>query len=126
MRADTFASVESTVQHYFDLMYDCNIDRFDEVFHPTAQLHGVMKGALVVWPAATYREILAQRRSPKASQAHRQEEILLLDAVGDDQALAKVRVRINDRVFVDHLCLLRVDGHWRVTSKTFHLEQEAA
>ncbi len=125
MRTGTIATVESAIQRYFDLMYDCEIDGFDEVFHPTAQLHGVMAGALTVWPAAAYREILAQRRSPKELQARRQEEILLLDTVGQDQALAKVRVRINDKLFADHLCFLRVDGHWRVTSKTFHLEQDA-
>ena len=125
MRAETFASVEPTVQRYFDRMYDCNIDRFDEGSHPTARLRGVMGGALIVWPAATHRGILAQRRSPKASQADRQEEILLLDAVGDDPALAKVRARIDVKVFVDHLCLLQADSHWRATSKTFHLKQES-
>ncbi|ROZ76461.1 nuclear transport factor 2 family protein [Ramlibacter sp. WS9] len=126
MRTDTTATVESAIQRYFDLMYDCEVGRFDEVFHPTAQLHGVMAGALTVWPAAAYREILAQRRSPKELQARRQEEVLLLDTVGEDQALAKVRVRINEKLFVDHLCFLRVEGCWRITSKTFHLEQEAA
>lgn len=124
MRSITVTGVESAIQRYFDLMYDCDIDRFHEVFHPTAQLHGVMEKTLTAWPAATYRDILAQRSSPKENHAHRQDEILMLDAVGEDQALVKVRVRINNKVFVDHLCLLRVDDRRFITSKTFHLEQE--
>lgn len=126
MRTMTSTGVTAAIQRYFDLMYDCDVERFHDVFHPTAQLHGVMENTLTVWPAATYRDILAQRVSPKENQAPRQDEILLYDAVGEDQALVKVRVRINNKVFVDHLCLLRVEGRWCITSKTFHLERQTA
>lgn len=117
------AELQSAVQRYFDLMYDCDVSRFDQVFHPTAQLHGVDEATLTVWPAQTYRDILAKRVPPAEMKAPRHEEVLLLDPVGDRQALVKVRVRIHDKVFVDHLCFLKIDGAWRITSKTFHHER---
>lgn len=116
------AGVHSAVERYFDLMYDCDVSRFDEVFHPTAQLHGVIDGALTVWPAPVYRDILSSRRAPSKVNAPREDEILLLDTASSRQAMAKVRVRIHDRVFVDHLCLMQIDGAWRITAKAFHLE----
>jgi hypothetical protein len=116
----------STIQRYFDLMYDCDVSRFDEVFHPTAQLHGVVAGKLTFWPAQTYREVLASRTPPSRANAPRFEKVLMQDMASDDQALVKVRVLIHDREFVDHLCLLRIDGDWRITAKTFHLDREGA
>jgi len=126
MTTATPADLESAVRRYFDLMYDCDVQHFDEVFHPTAQLHGMIGGQLTVWPNSAYREVLANRIPPCAARAPREEEILLVDAVGDDQALVKVRVRIHDKVFVDHLSLLRTGGSWRITAKTFHLERVAS
>lgn len=118
--------VQAAIQRYFDLMYDCDVSRFHEVFHPTAQLHGVIDGQLTVWPASTYREILSARVPPRQAGAPRAEEILLHDEASDSQAMVKVRVQIHDRVFIDHLCLLKIDGGWRITSKTFHLQRNGA
>ena len=110
------------VQRYLDLMYDNDVSKFDQVFRPTAQLHGHRGDELVMWPAATYREVLASRASPKSLKAAREEEVLLMDFTSATQALVKVRVRINGAVFVDYLTFHAVDGDWRITSKGFHNE----
>ncbi len=62
--------------------------------------------------------------APNKIGAPREETVLLLDVISDHQAMAKVRVRIHDRVFLDHLCWLKIEGTWRITSKTFHLEHD--
>lgn len=62
---DAFRGLSDAVQRYFDLLYDCDLSRFDRVFCPTAQLHGLRDGSLTMWPAATYREVLAGRPSPR-------------------------------------------------------------
>lgn len=111
------------VQRYFDLMYDSDVTRFDRVFRASAQLHGFRAGEMTMWPAATFKEIIAGRPSPKSQNAPRQEEILLVDFASTDQALAKVRVRINAVVFVDYLTYHRIDGDWLITSKAFHVER---
>ena len=114
------------VQRYFDLMYDCDVSRFDQVFHPTAQLHGVRGGSLTMWPAAKYREILSKREAPKTAGAPREEQILMIDFTSPNQALAKVRVRIHQNVFVDYLTFLKIDGEWKITAKAFHVEGSSA
>jgi hypothetical protein len=110
------------VQLYLDLMYDGDVGKFDRVFCPTSQLHGFRDGEMTCWPAAQYREVLAGRKSPKAQGAAREEEVLLLDFASPTQALAKVRVRINDMVFVDYLSYHRIGDAWLVTSKAYHRE----
>ncbi|TWT02697.1 nuclear transport factor 2 family protein [Reyranella sp. CPCC 100927] len=111
------------VQRYLDLMYDCDVARFERVFCTTAQLHGFRDGQMTCWPAAQYKEILAARQSPQSLDAPREEQILLLDLASSGQALAKVRVRINQSVFVDYLTYHKIDGAWLITAKGYHLER---
>jgi Putative lumazine-binding len=112
----------AAVQLYLDLMYDCDVTKFDKVFYRSAQLHGFRGGEMTCWPVAEYKQILAERTSPKAQGSVREEQILLMDVASPTQALAKVRVRINDMVFVDYLTYHKVDGAWIITSKAYHLE----
>jgi hypothetical protein len=118
------SGLTDAVQRYFDLMYDSDVARFDRVFRSSAQLHGFRDGQMTTWPAATFKEIIAGRPSPKSQDAPRQEEILLVDFASTDQALVKVRVRINALVFVDYLTYHRIEGDWLITSKAFHVERQ--
>jgi hypothetical protein len=111
-----------TIERYFDLMYDCDLTKFDDVFLPSASLNGLRDGSLVVWPVAQYRDILAKRQSPQSLGAPRRQEILQIDFAGPDQAVAKVRVMINKNSFVDHLTLINVDSGWRIAFKAYTLE----
>jgi hypothetical protein len=115
-------SLMRAVQRYLDLMYDIDLSKFDAVFRPTVQLHGLRDGQLVFWPAHQYRDVLTKRPSPKSLGSPREEEVLLIDFASVDQALVKVRVRVNSAMFVDHLTWHHVDGDWRITSKGWHNE----
>lgn len=114
------------VQRYFDLMYDCDVSNFARVFRPTSQLHGFRDGEMTVWDAATYKDILSKRQSPKSQNAPREEEILLIDFASATQALVKLRVRIGATRFVDYLTFHRFGEHWLITSKAYHVEAASA
>jgi hypothetical protein len=116
------AALIEAVQGYFDLMYDCDTARFDQVFLSTVHLHGFRDGQMMAWSAQTYRDILDRRQSPKSMGASRADEILLIDFASPTQAMTKVCVRIAAMVFVDHLTWHFIDGRWLITSKGFHLE----
>jgi Putative lumazine-binding len=103
-------------------MYDCDTSHFDEVFRPTAHLHGFRDGEMKAWSMDVYRDILNHRQSPRSLNAPRKDEILLVDFASPIMALVKVRVRIAALVFVDFLTWHCEDGQWRITSKGFHLE----
>ncbi|MCW0235428.1 MAG: nuclear transport factor 2 family protein [Ferrovibrio sp.] len=117
------AALTQAVQRYFDLMYDGDVADFDAVFHTSAQLHGFRAGGLITAiPAAAYRDMLSGTPSPRSQGAPRQQEILLLDIAAADQALAKVRVRINAILYLDYLCYHCIDQRWLITAKSFHVE----
>src|SRR4051812_22555041 len=107
------------VHKYFDLMYDCDVSRFEEVFRSTAQLHGFRDGQLTMWPAQQYKDVLSNRQSPKSQTAPRADEILLIDFASDAQAIVKVRVRIGATRFIDHLSYHREGERWLITSKAY-------
>jgi hypothetical protein len=119
---ERFSSLVDATHRYFDLMYDCDVSRFDQVFAPSVQLHGYRDGQLVVWPAQTYKDILKKRQSPRSLNAPRLNEILAMDFVSTTMAFTKVRVRIVTMVFLDYLTWHYVGGKWLITSKGFHVE----
>jgi Putative lumazine-binding len=115
-------SLRAALERYLELMYECDVSRFDDVFAPTVQLHGFRNGIMQCWPAAVYRDILAKRQSPKSLSARREDALLLLDFASSTQALIKVRIRMATMLFIDYLTWHRLEGRWLITSKGFHLE----
>jgi len=122
MSRSVMRELTEAVQLYLDLMYDCDVAKFERVFCSTSQLHGFRDGQMTRWSAAQYKEVLAARQSPKSLGAPREEKILLLDLASPGQAFAKVQVRINQSVFVDYLTYHKIDGAWLITSKGYQLE----
>jgi hypothetical protein len=116
-------SLLAAVERYFDLMFDGDVSRFDEVFAPSAQLHGLRDGNLRLLTAQEFKNALATGPSPKSKNAPRLQQLLLLDFASSTQALAKVRVRIDTLQYLDYLAYHRIDGAWRITAKSFHIEQ---
>ena len=119
----THKSLIATVEQYFDTMFDSDVGRFDQVFAPSAQLHGLRDGNLRILPAAEYRTLLASSSSPKSKNAPRHQEILLVDFASPCQALVKVRVRVDAILYLDYLSFHLIDGAWRITAKSFHIER---
>jgi hypothetical protein len=109
------------IRKYFDLMYDCDIANFADVFSPAAQLHGYRDGTMVCWPAAEYKAILKARQSPLSLGSPRQDSILLTDIASPSHAFAKVEVRIHAGIYHDYLTFHKIDGRWLITSKGYHL-----
>lgn len=118
-----YQSLVAVVDQYFETMFDYDTGRFDQVFAPTAQLHGLRDGKLRVLPVPEYRKVLTSTASPHSKGAPRQQEILSIDFAAPVQAVVKVRVRIDTLLYVDYLCFHRIDGAWRVTAKSFHVER---
>jgi hypothetical protein len=119
---ESVGALREALHRYFDLMYDCDLSNFDNIFAPTVQLHGFRDGTMQCWSAGVYRDILANRTSPKSLGAQRDDALLLLDFASATQALTKVRVRIASMHFIDYLTWHRQGGRWLVTSKGFHLD----
>ena len=116
-------SLLDAVERYFDLMFDSEVSRFDQVFAPSAQLHGLRDGNLRLLPAQEYKRALASGPSPKSRNAPRQQEILLIDFASPTQAVVKVRVRVDTVLYLDYLSYHCINSAWLITAKSFHVER---
>src|SRR2546421_5167813 len=116
----TYLSLFGAVEGYFDLMFDSDVSRFEQVFASTALLHGLRDDNLRALPAQDYKKQLAAGPSPKAKNAPRLQEILLVDFASPTQAMVNVRVRIDTVQYVDYLSFHRIKGAWTITAKSFH------
>jgi Putative lumazine-binding len=116
-------SLLDAVDRYLDLMFDGDVSRFDDVFAPTAQLHGLRDGNLRRLSAQEFKDALAAGPSAKSKNAPRLQELLLVDFASPTQALVKVRVRMDATQYLDDLSYHCIDGAWRITAKSFHIEQ---
>ena len=114
-------AIASAINGYFDLMYDADDSRFPEVFHDACLVHGMRDGKLAAWSASEFRAMMRGRSSPAAMKSPREQEILSIEQTAPELATAKVRVRIGQTGFMDHLIFHRIDGKWLVTSKAFHV-----
>jgi hypothetical protein len=118
----TCHSLLDAVDRYFDLMFDSDVSRFEQVFASSAQLHGLRDGNLRLLSTQDYKSLLASGPSPKSKNAPRQQEILLVDFASPAQAVVKVRVRVDTMLYLDYLSYHCIDGAWLITAKSFHVE----
>lgn len=120
-------AIQATLQTYFDVMYDCDMVKFDEVFHPACSLFTADGASLVVKPYANYRAEMQGRTPPRSrGQSRAHETIVKIDMLSPDIALAQVRVQIHEKLFIDNLNLVQVAGRWMVVAKIYHYAGPAA
>lgn len=112
--------VTKALQDYFDTMYDCDLDRFDRIFHPCSSLFTSVEGVMVLRPFVQYRTEMSKRKTPKSVGQPRVDEILALSLLSSEIAFAQVKVRILDKIFVDNLNLLRIGKDWMIVAKIYH------
>jgi hypothetical protein len=116
-------AITSAANRYFDLMYESDDTKFPEVFHDACIVHGLRNGTLTVWSASEFRDVMRNRPSPASLEAPRDQDILSIEHTAPDLSVAKVRVRIGQTCFIDHLIFHRIDANWLITSKAFHVAQ---
>src|SRR3954465_7402174 len=104
-------------------MFDSDVARFDQVFAKSAQLHGLREAKVRLLTSDEYKALLEANPSPKATNATRRQEILMVDFASPTQAIAKVRVRVGAIQYLDYLSYHRIDEIWLITAKSFHVER---
>lgn len=107
------------LDNYFELMHTQNMDLFDKVFHDTSSLFGVPDGAFNIRSKEVYRDAMLNRQSPAEKGEARRDEILFVDQLNDNLAVARVQLEMMGGVMQDYLSLLKIDGSWIIVAKTW-------
>ena len=127
----SFNEIAQALQTYFDGFYTGDAAQLKEIFHPNCHLYSGADGQLADDDMETVYARVAGRMAPAAENQKRLDRILSIDRAAPEMALAKVQLAIGPKLFTDYLNMLKIDGRWWITAKTFTyvplvVEQEAA
>lgn len=111
------------VEVYLDMIYYCDVEKLDTIFHPASSLFDADEGKIFIDPIANFRQDVASRPSPASVNQKREEEIILIDYLSPLSAVVKLRLRSHMNIFVDHLNFVKDENHeWKIVAKVWHLE----
>jgi hypothetical protein len=74
-------AIRRLAQNYFDVMHHQDMALFDQVFHRSSVLYGVLEGELNIRAYAVYRGAITHRQSPAELGNPRREKGLAFDQV---------------------------------------------
>ena len=116
------ATIEATLQEYFDGLYHSDTDRLRRVFHPQAVYASATGGSSSTarW-TSTSRSSTHGRRPPPATRPAAT-VWCRSNWVGPVTAVARVECSIGPKRFDDVLTLVRLDDRWQIIAKVFHYE----
>lgn len=118
--AGNAAAVRATMERYVDAVYRADVDTLRELFHPAAAMCGYLGDTLLVGGPEPFFVDLGGRPSMQSEQAPYKAEIL---DVHSSSLTAGLRLEetgfFGAFSFVNYFHLLKVDGEWKIVSKTF-------
>lgn len=118
-----FHDIASALQPYFDGWYEADVEKLKQVFHPSCHLFCVLDGRLDDDDMEKVYKSVANRQSPKSRGEVRRDKILSIHKSSGEIGLAVVQLSIGDKLFTDYLSMAKLNGEWRILSKTFSFLQ---
>lgn len=119
---DDRSEIEKVVWTYLDGLYEGNVEKLGQAFHPTSALTWSDSGKMTITPREQWFEAVRNRPSPKSQGLRRHDEIVMIDVADSRTALVKLKCAIEPRHFTDYLSMVKVDGRWQVAQKVFTVE----
>ena len=96
-----------------------DVELLRSIFHPNALMNGYFKGNLGIGSPEPFFEIVAAME-PGNKNPDYHAEIESIDVIGEIATAKLVEVGFLGTNFIDVFHLIRVDGAWKIISKTYH------
>jgi len=112
-----YDAIASTVQHYIDGGKTGRTEDMKKAFHPDATIFGYVGADLFAGPI----QGLFDWNDQNGAATELKGRIASIDVV---ETVATVRLELENwgmHRFTDMFTLLKVDGHWKIMNKVFHL-----
>ncbi len=105
--------IQTTINHYFDGMINHNAKSFEKAFHPAASMK---------WNEDKYLEVNATKALSdyvNSNDAVKTKTRIVAINLVNDVANAQLELEYETFTFVDLMHLMKVDGEWKIVSKTY-------
>ncbi len=113
--------LRATIGTYFDGLYESDVNKLEEVFHPRAIYATTDEATPLYRDMDEYFTVVSARPSPESRSEVRQDAIDEIRFAGDNTAFARVRCSIGNRDFVDFLSFVRENDRWLIIAKVFQI-----
>lgn len=110
------AITQALEDYYFKGIYEGDISRLKQIFHPDTYLYGDIKGQPYTKTLAVYLDGVANRQSPKDSGKPFKGSIISIDVI-NSIAIAKAQVQMYEFIYVDLLSFHQINGKWFIVNK---------
>ncbi|MDH3731563.1 MAG: nuclear transport factor 2 family protein [Acidimicrobiia bacterium] len=118
--------IRSTIQTYFECMYDSSAEKTHAAFHPNAKITGYLEDGLHEMTVEDFAAFVAgQQPSAREKGEPARLDVLSVEIAGET-AVARVQDDYLGLTFTDTLALLKTDGRWQIYNKLFNVEGPAA
>lgn len=115
--AQDSAAITAILQdNYFKGIYEGDIAKLREIYHPGTLLFGDVKGEPYAKNLEEYLQGVAGRQSPKALAQDFKGEVISVEVI-NSIALAKVRVKMYAFLYEEFLSFHRINGRWYLVNK---------
>jgi len=111
-------AIEAVIEDYFEGMYLSDTKRLERAFHANARIAGHDEGTLIDNPIDKFIAFVGRVTPPSDEGEPFEMEIISVDIQGAAAAV-KVKDLYKGLRFTDYLSLLKIDGTWKIVSKTF-------
>ena len=115
---DNPTQIKNLLQAYFDAFYDVDIDVLSSFFHDDMHVYGHDEaGNLRAANKSELLEILSLFKMHHENPRYvRHDEVLSVDFISENAAVARVSLRFDDSICTDIINLIRLSGEWFIIS----------
>jgi hypothetical protein len=110
-------AVRRVVQEYIDACQAGSVERLRAIFHENALMTGYLAGQFLIGPPEPFFD--AVRNAPPPAAGTYQAKIGAIEVTGDVASAVLNESGYLGLDFTDYFHLARIDGNWRIVSKTF-------
>ena len=120
-----FVAISEMIETYFAGLYTGDITKLEAVFHPQSWLFGDINGQPYSKALPEYLDGVKNRQSPRDLGEAQEMETISIEVL-NDIAHVKLHVPMLGYNYYDYLLLIRTEGGWMISSKSFTNVQTTA
>ncbi|MBT7333763.1 MAG: nuclear transport factor 2 family protein [Gammaproteobacteria bacterium] len=117
--------IQTTIQIYFDSMFESSAEKVHQAFHANARITGYLPQGFFEMTVGDFASFVQQQPAAHAAGKTPFLEVVSLNVHGQT-AVARVRDDYLGHRYLDTLSFVQTDGRWLIYNKLFHIEGEAA
>lgn len=106
--------VETTLNYYIDGLVENDAEELRRAFQPTATMK---------WVDQEYKEVNAVEALVKGLESFPREQVktrIVSINIAGNAASGQLELELPDFIFIDLMHLLKIDGEWKIVSKTYY------